>query len=206
MASRRRNRRGKVQCDADHQSKKDKICKHIQKICKERNGKVIDCYQSCTQKMTFECEKGHRWQTRYSVIKSGSWCPRCINRKTRKNDFIDEVSSLGGKMIGDYIRIDIPLAVECKNGHRFDVRPSRVFYKGLWCDKCEGRKERKRPCKYERPRRPYKKGPRCTYTIKFGKNEGCGCKRKSFEDGLCRYHIQFKETSIDADPQSTRRS
>ena len=182
--------------------KKDKICLHIDEICDQRGGRVVTCYESCDKKMTFECAKGHRWDTRYSVIKSGSWCPKCVNRKTRRGDFVSKVESLGGQVVGKYVRIDVPVDVKCEKGHEFQIRPSRLFYKNLWCDKCSGKKPRKKCVRTDFPRRPYKKGPRCEHTIRFGKNKGSRCRRKSYQDGLCRYHINFRKPNGTDQSQS----
>jgi hypothetical protein len=36
------------------------------------------------EKIPFECECGHNWETYYSTIKKGSWCPKCAAGKAWK--------------------------------------------------------------------------------------------------------------------------
>lgn len=111
--------------------------------------------------------------------------------QTREIDFINGVKSRGGITTGKYVRINMPIGVECSNGHKFELCPTNLLYKGWWCDECSTVKRRAKSSQSEYRRRPYTKGPRCKHLIWSGKNKGLPCKRKSYISDLCRYHSKL---------------
>ncbi len=38
-------------------------------------------YKNCETKMSWQCEKGHKWEAKWHSIKRGDWCPKCCVRK-----------------------------------------------------------------------------------------------------------------------------
>ena len=53
-----------------------------QKTAKERNGKCLSKeYKNIDTIMEWECQKGHKWKTRFDCIKNRkTWCPTCAHK------------------------------------------------------------------------------------------------------------------------------
>lgn len=50
----------------------------MQKIAKKKNGKYLSKkYISNKTKLKWQCSKGHIWETTFSNIRKGRWCPSC---------------------------------------------------------------------------------------------------------------------------------
>jgi hypothetical protein len=94
-------------------------------------------------KLTFQCDKGHKWKTTpYSVI-NGTWCKICgvesARHKRRDNiqTFISIAKDRGGKCTSkEYFNQTTKLNFICKNGHSFLMRAS-VIKRGAWCSTCQ---------------------------------------------------------------------
>lgn len=57
--------------------------KDVQDYVSLKGGKCLSArYVNSNSKLSFECPKGHRWETRFSSIKRGHWCPSCAGRKS----------------------------------------------------------------------------------------------------------------------------
>lgn len=52
---------------------------HMQVMAAERDGRCISKkYEGCHTKLQWECEKGHRWWARPTILRqTGCWCPHC---------------------------------------------------------------------------------------------------------------------------------
>ena len=51
-------------------------------VAAKHGGKCLSkSYVNPQQKMSWECKKGHRWDTRACNIMHGSWCPNCANAR-----------------------------------------------------------------------------------------------------------------------------
>ena len=62
-----------------------KSIKEAQIIAKKNKGICLSKnYENCRIKLKWKCEKGHEWESGYSNIKSGRWCPRCGREKAWK--------------------------------------------------------------------------------------------------------------------------
>lgn len=59
----------------------------MQQLAAERGGQCISQeYINSYTKLLWECELGHRWHTRPTRVKSGSWCPECAHLAKCKSD------------------------------------------------------------------------------------------------------------------------
>ena len=66
-------------------------------LAKSKKGKCLsDTYVNIDSKLEWECDKGHRWETRPYLIRTGSWCPKCnvINRSRKQRASIEEAFHL----------------------------------------------------------------------------------------------------------------
>ncbi len=58
--------------------------KKMKEIAKERGGKCLSKeYKNRRSKLTWQCEKGHTWESTPKNIKAGSWCPECRKRAVK---------------------------------------------------------------------------------------------------------------------------
>lgn len=70
----------------------DKRIKNIhycQQLASNNGGKCLSTeYKNDATKYTWQCSKGHNWNTRLTVIEGGSWCPECFveDSKLRKHE------------------------------------------------------------------------------------------------------------------------
>ena len=112
---------------------------------KKRGGRCISKkYIDQSTKLTFECEKGHRWKTTPHNFKHNSWCPHC-----RYNAGFELMKNWarkrGGKCLSSqYIDTVSPLVWECKNGHTFKMTRDHVKQKKDWCEECQADRIRKK--------------------------------------------------------------
>lgn len=94
------------------------------------------------ERLVFQCEKGHEWETSRNSILSGSWCVKCsyIERGNRRRTDLEICSQLakerGGELLSKEYDDNIKkLTWECKHGHIWKTEPSIVLG-GSWCPEC----------------------------------------------------------------------
>ena len=52
--------------------------KDARKIAQERGGKYLsESYEVYPNKLLWQCSEGHQWESTYTNIQSGRWCPKC---------------------------------------------------------------------------------------------------------------------------------
>jgi len=131
-------------CGSKRGGEKQKLSiEEMREIAKAQGGKCLsESYENNHTKLKWRCEKGHIWYATPNKIKIGRWCPKCAihirAEKLRSN--IGEMQKIakikGGKCLSpEYINTDTKLTWECKNGHRWDARPSKIK-SGQWCPEC----------------------------------------------------------------------
>jgi hypothetical protein len=56
----------------------------MQKMARQQEGVCLSKeYKGCHFKLTWQCNKGHVWETSPAHVMRGHWCPSCaINRRT----------------------------------------------------------------------------------------------------------------------------
>lgn len=63
-------------------------------IAYERNGKCLShAYKDVLSKLTWECCKGHIWQTTFASILGGTWCNDCSKSKSERicREFLEQI-------------------------------------------------------------------------------------------------------------------
>jgi len=112
----------------------------IRNVAISRRGKCLsETYKNNHILLEWQCQYGHIWETSYSSIRSGNWCPICSG--TRKKT-IEDMHKLAQKNQGkclskEYINAHTKLLWQCKNGHIFDTTPDSI-QQGKWCRFCAG--------------------------------------------------------------------
>ena len=128
---------------------KQQTLEDARKIAKQRGGICLsDIYVNQKEKMRWQCKKGHRWETSYSNIKSGTWCPVCFgSRKHTIMDMHDIASQHYGLCLSEkYVNLSTKLRWQCAEGHVWNAVPNSVL-RGSWCPIC-ARKARALKQKY----------------------------------------------------------
>ena len=95
-------------------------------------------YIGCNSKLSFECPKGHRYQTSWNIWQVGARCPKCTHRQSRPEQVLGEIlkeifpseqidpqSNLGvlGRQRADYAILILNMAFEYDGEQHF--RPIR---------------------------------------------------------------------------------
>lgn len=111
---------------------------------KEKGGTCLTKLEKFTTKtkLSIKCNCGHIWDTTYSLILQGSWCPSCAGSlKKTLDDVIALAQSKGGKCLStEYINSLSPLNFVCSNGHHFTSSYSNIRLR--WCPICSGKQKK----------------------------------------------------------------
>ena len=116
-----------------------------QKLAKERGGKCLSkIYIGTTKKLLWKCSEGHKWESAYTNIQSGSWCPLCDRQKKglARTVSIEDAQKLakehGGTCLSKkYLKSSAKLNWLCSEGHQWDATYESIK-NGRWCLKCSG--------------------------------------------------------------------
>jgi len=76
-------RRGKwcLRCSG----KMRKTIEEMRGLAKSRGGQCLSrAYKNMSTKLTWRCEREHRWMARPHLVQLGQWCPVCANENRRK--------------------------------------------------------------------------------------------------------------------------
>ena len=114
---------------------KKRFLKNIEKL----KGKVIGEYIRNNKGIECICINGHKCNPVPNSIGTGNgMCRICTNKdqETAKLNFISNIEKLRGKIIGEYIRKDIPVDCICKNGHLCNPTPGYIRNGGGMCNRC----------------------------------------------------------------------
>jgi thiol-disulfide isomerase/thioredoxin len=114
------------------------------KIAKDKGGKCLSTeYINRDVPLKFECAEGHTWKTSGNLIKKGTWCPKCFNKKrgASQRDSIKTFQEIakkhGGKCLSTkYINSNTRLEFECAKGHRWYTKAITIKHQGSWCPGC----------------------------------------------------------------------
>lgn len=127
--------------------KKRLSIKDAQALAEVKGGKCLsNQYINNAQKLTWQCKEGHVWETPYSVIKMGHWCPTCgvIKNSSGQRFSIKNAKELAtfkdGKCLStEYKNARSRLTWKCKEGHIWDA-PYDSIRSGRWCPYCAGKR------------------------------------------------------------------
>ena len=99
-------------------------------------------YKGGHSKRFWECAKGHQWEAAPTMIKSGTWCPKCgiESSSAKRRSSIEEMQKLaeerGGRCLSPaYKGGHSKLLWECSKGHQWEATPANIR-RGSWCPKC----------------------------------------------------------------------
>lgn len=135
-------------CGVEKRSKgRRTTIEEIRELCRKRGGRCLSSeYKSGHQKLAIECAKGHRWKTRLSLIKRGTWCKKCHDKNVAGRyhqlsllDLKKVAKIRGGKCLSSkYVNVHTKLTWQCSQKHKWKASASSVKT-GSWCPTCSGR-------------------------------------------------------------------
>ncbi len=108
---------------------------------KLHGGKCLSTeYMNSSTKMTWQCSRGHIWETKPNKIQQGQWCPYCVGKHPHTlKDMQVFAEKKGGECLStEYKRLDRKLRWKCAKGHTWIAKATNVFSIGQWCPYCSG--------------------------------------------------------------------
>lgn len=102
---------------------------------------LSDSYFDCNTKLKFKCDKGHIYETTFTIFQTGCKCPYCAGVDKKDIDFIKkEVSKYGYQCLSDIYENNLTkLRIKCNKGHIYET--TWAYLKaGNRCPKCIGRR------------------------------------------------------------------
>jgi len=103
-------------------------------------------YKNAHQKLEYECTRGHRGSISWSNFQQGKDCPKCYNKKRRKNfpEIRNAFENIDWKLRTeekDYKNCKTKLEYECTRGHRGSITWNNFQQrKNNYCPKCSKEK------------------------------------------------------------------
>ncbi len=117
----------------------------FRRFAKERGGKLIGGGVStrvpaiAKERLTFECERGHRWTAQAARIKyHRSWCRKCMGISQRAGiENMEHIAAERGGSVAskEYVDAFTKLLWRCRLGHEFWAKPNHIKI-GRWCPHC----------------------------------------------------------------------
>lgn len=120
------------------------ILEKAKKAARSKGGLCLSkSLKNSKSKLTFQCDKGHRWDTTPHSVINGTWCKICgfESARHKRSDsiqtFISIAKDRGGKCTSkEYFNQTTELNFVCSKGHSFNMRAS-VIKRGAWCTTCQ---------------------------------------------------------------------
>lgn len=121
----------------DFETAKQNFINNIQEL----GGQVIGEYVGAKIPIVCKCSSGHKCNPTPTSIQQGQgMCKICAKNdpETSKQNFIKKIQELGGQVIGEYKKNDIPIECICSKGHKCNPRPCTIQQGQGMCRICVG--------------------------------------------------------------------
>jgi hypothetical protein len=120
--------------------------KDMQNIATHYHGKCLSGEYVENRPLMWMCKKGHTWDSLFSIVKQGGWCPTCMKEEARREEYMnrlkDFVEKKGGKCLTDnYENINTKILFECKNKHTWWSTSPSIIRQNSWCMICRRESE-----------------------------------------------------------------
>jgi hypothetical protein len=113
----------------------------LQKLVEKKNGLLLSKYFGYDEPITVQCEKGHVWTTLVSVLKGGSWCPKCRDQKSGlqnlergKNNLNKWLQKKRWQLLSEYKGNEEKVLLKCEHGKIFSMQAKSVKCDHAICD------------------------------------------------------------------------
>ena len=123
--------------DCGNERKKCTI-EQMQQLAAQRGGTCLSKkYINHSTKLKWKCAKGHIWETKPNLIRSGHWCPECSDCAKGTIDKMQQLAAKkGGKCLSrKYINSKTKLKWKCAHAHIWLAIPNKI-QQGRWCPEC----------------------------------------------------------------------
>ncbi|MGL6175107.1 MAG: hypothetical protein ACRC1P_10930 [Cellulosilyticaceae bacterium] len=113
------------------------VKKHIESFGYEL---ISDEYKNKREKITVQCDKGHRYDVAFSNFEKGRRCPICSGGvRLTYSEVKKYVESFNQKLIStEYTNAKTKLEIECEYGHRYYISFDCFKSKKMRCPSCKG--------------------------------------------------------------------
>lgn len=104
----------------------------------ERGGELLTHEYTGTRGVyTWQCDKGHQWDSTWGNVLKGRWCPECARGKDIWLAKMQAIAALnGGRCLSTcYIDSRTKIRWECRLGHSWEAKPNNIG-NGRWCPQC----------------------------------------------------------------------
>jgi len=117
----------------------------IKQLALDRGGHCLSIeIKNSQSRLRFNCAEGHEWIASATNIRSGTWCPKCADKRKGAyarhsiEDMQALVKSRGGECLSEeYLNSQSKLQWKCAKGHTWWAIPSNIR-RGKWCPHCAG--------------------------------------------------------------------
>ena len=119
--------------------------KDMQLIARDHGGKCLSKeYIDTETPLAWMCERGHTWDSPYSILRQGGWCVQCS--KGQRLEVMQEFAKeKGGKCLSTvYINSDTKLKWGCNKGHTWDALYGNMRHAAAWCRQCARKEEQEK--------------------------------------------------------------
>lgn len=119
-----------------------KTLHNCKELAKKRNGKCLsEEYIGALHIMKWQCEYGHVWDTRYSDIQQGSWCPYCSRKIKHTIEYCKKIAKeKNGECLSDeYIDRNSLMKWKCYDCNNIWKTNFSSVLAGSWCKKCSSK-------------------------------------------------------------------
>lgn len=116
----------------------------IEKLLKEKEAQLVEEYKHSNKSIMVRCKFGHECLAGLPFIRKGWYCKICNSKKYRKEKkrlyvkkmrserILKEIETLltpfGTKILSNFVDYNIPILVECINGHRRELLVNSIFH------------------------------------------------------------------------------
>lgn len=122
--------------------------KYLQILAKDCGGTCLsrDFIDSKTT-LKWRCEKGHTWESAYTIVQQGGWCQQCAKEKVRREEMLirvkDSAAKKGGQCLSEeYVNSISKLKFQCAHGHKWSTTAPVILKQGSWCSVCRRNEEK----------------------------------------------------------------
>lgn len=115
----------------------------MREIARQHGGRCLSAdYKGRDTKLLWQCQEGHKWETKPAKILLGRWCRKCADNNRPIKHSLNEIQriarSKGGECISDsYLGVKSKLMWRCEYGHEWEATVRNVL-RGSWCPYCGG--------------------------------------------------------------------
>lgn len=113
--------------------------KDCQLLAESKDGTCLsEEYINDHTNMKWKCKEDHIWETKFSIINIGCWCPICSGNQVKTLEDAKKVAEEkeGECLSTEYINARTPMLWRCKNGHTWKQTYDNVR-RLCWCPECD---------------------------------------------------------------------